>query len=94
MSPPGLITFIGVVEILGAIGIVLPLALRILPWLSTWAAIGMVLLQLAAIGMHLTRGEVSMLWLNVIIILVAGAVATELLRRVGAVIKPSGTLSR
>ena len=31
--PPALIIFIGVMEILGAIGIVLPAALRILPWL-------------------------------------------------------------
>lgn len=92
--PPGLIMIIGVAEILGAIGIILPLALRILPSLSTWAAIGMVALQLAAIVMHLTRGEISVLWLNVIITLVAVAVAIALARRVGATIRFSGSRGR
>jgi|SRR5215217_1842718 len=92
--PPGLIVFIGVAEMLGAIGIILPMALRILPRLSTWAAIGMVVLQLAAVGMHLARGEFSMLWLNVMITLLAGAVAIALLKKFGAAIRLSGLLPR
>ena len=79
--PPGLIGFIGVVEVLGAIGIVLPVALRTLPWLSTLAAVGMVLLQLAAIVLHLSRGETSALWLNAVVLLVSATVAFLLQRR-------------
>ena len=92
--PSGLITFIGVVELLGALGIILPVAFCILPWLSTWAAFGMVIQQLAAIGMHLTRGEISVLALNVVITVVAVAVALALVGRVGATIRISGAMSR
>lgn len=73
--PPLLITFIGVMELLGTIGIILPAALRILPCLTTLAAASMLLLQFAAVGLHLSRGENGVLWLNAILILVTGAVA-------------------
>lgn len=72
--PPLLITFVGLAEILGAIGIILPAALRILPSLSTLAAAGMALLQLAAIVLHVSRTEFSMLWLNAIMLLLAGSI--------------------
>lgn len=72
--PPALITFIGLAELLGAMGIVLPAALRILPWLTTAAASGMVLLQVAAIVLHVARGEFANLWLNVVVLALAGAV--------------------
>ena len=71
---PKLITFIGIMELLGAVGIILPAALRVLPWLTTLASAGMVLLQLAAVALHLSRGETEMLWLNAILLLLAGAV--------------------
>jgi uncharacterized membrane protein len=37
----GLVAFIGVAELAGAIGIVLPMAAGIAPWLSAWAAVGL-----------------------------------------------------
>jgi uncharacterized membrane protein YphA (DoxX/SURF4 family) len=49
--PPSLITFIGIMEVLGAIGIIFPAALRLLPWLATLSAAGMLLLQLAAVAL-------------------------------------------
>jgi putative oxidoreductase len=73
--PPALITFIGVMEIIGAVGIVLPMATRILPWLTIVAAGGMLVLQLAAIGLHVSRGEFADLWLNIILVAVAALVA-------------------
>jgi len=69
--PPALIAFIGAMEILGAIGVVLPMATRILPWLTALAAAGMVLLQLAAVALHVSRGEYAALWLNVILLAAA-----------------------
>ena len=33
--PPGFVRFIGVAELLGAIGLILPMVTNILPWLST-----------------------------------------------------------
>jgi uncharacterized membrane protein YphA (DoxX/SURF4 family) len=53
----GLITFIGMAEIAGSLGIVLPMATNIAPWLSPWAAIGLALIMLLAIGFHARRHE-------------------------------------
>ncbi|WP_329225067.1 DoxX family protein [Streptomyces sp. NBC_01460] len=48
---------LGTVEILGAIGLVLPPLTGVVPSLAPAAAIGFVLLQTAAIPMHLTGGD-------------------------------------
>ena len=53
----GLITFIGMAEIAGSLGIVLPMATNIAPWLSPWAAIGLAIIMLLAIGFHVRRHE-------------------------------------
>ncbi len=46
------IKFIGTAEILGAIGLVLPWALNILPFLTVWAAIGLGIVMLGAMATH------------------------------------------
>jgi len=53
----GLTTFIGVAEIAGGLGIVLPMATNIAPSLSLWAAVGLSTIMLLAIGFHLRRHE-------------------------------------
>jgi uncharacterized membrane protein YphA (DoxX/SURF4 family) len=53
----GLITFIGIAEIAGSLGVVLPMATNIAPWLSAWAAIGLAIIMLLAIGFHVRRHE-------------------------------------
>ena len=53
----GLVTFIGICELAGAIGVVLPMATGIAPWLSAWAAIGLATVMLLAIGYHVRRHE-------------------------------------
>jgi uncharacterized membrane protein len=53
----GLVTFIGIAELAGGLGIVLPMALHIAPSLSLWAAIGLAVVMLLAIGFHLRRHE-------------------------------------
>ena len=53
----GLVTFIGVAEIAGALGIVLPMATNTAPWLSPWAAVGLATIMLLAIVFHLRRHE-------------------------------------
>ncbi len=57
--PAGFIFVLGVMELLGALGIILPAATRILPWLTPLAAAGMVLVQIAAIILHGARGETA-----------------------------------
>ena len=53
----GLVTFIGVAEIAGSLGIVLPMATNIAPSLSPWAAVGLSTIMLLAIGFHVRRHE-------------------------------------
>jgi uncharacterized membrane protein YphA (DoxX/SURF4 family) len=55
--PRGLATFIGVAEMTGGIGVVLPMATGVSPWLSWWAAVGLAAIMLLAIGYHLRRKE-------------------------------------
>lgn len=52
-----LVRFIGVSEILGAIGLILPSALRIKPILTPIAAIGIATIMVLAVREHLTQNE-------------------------------------
>jgi hypothetical protein len=65
---PRLTRFIGVMEILGALGMLLPIPTNILPWLTPLAAIGFVVIQILAIGLHLRRGEARVLPMNIVIL--------------------------
>jgi uncharacterized membrane protein YphA (DoxX/SURF4 family) len=53
----GLTVFIGIAELAGALGIVLPMATTVAPWLSAWAAVGLATVMLLAIGYHVRRHE-------------------------------------
>ena len=53
----GLAAFIGAAEIVGGLGIVLPMAVGVAPWLSAWAAVGLATVMLLAIGYHVRRRE-------------------------------------
>lgn len=55
----GLVRFIGTVEALGAIGVVLPAATRIKPVLTPLAALGLATVMLLASLTHLSRGELG-----------------------------------
>lgn len=52
-----LVIFIGVAELAGSIGIVLPMAANIAPWFSPWAAVGLSTIMLLAVGFHVRRHE-------------------------------------
>ena len=69
--PDSLKGFIGVAEILGAIGLILPAATGILPWLTPLAATGLAALMLLAAIFHVTRREL----LGVVFNLILGALA-------------------
>ena len=51
--------FLGVAEVLAAVGLILPGATRVLPWLVSWAAGGVVIVTISATLFHLLRGEFS-----------------------------------
>jgi uncharacterized membrane protein YphA (DoxX/SURF4 family) len=51
--------FLGVAEVLAAIGLILPGVTRILPWLVSWAAGGLMFVMVSATIFHIARGEIS-----------------------------------
>ncbi len=51
--------FLGVAEVLAAVGLTLPGLTRIMPWLVVWAAAGIMIVTLSATAYHLMRGEIS-----------------------------------
>lgn len=59
------IRLLGIVELMGAVGLILPSLLRIKPKLTIWASAACTLLMLFAMLFHLSRGEVSEIGLNV-----------------------------
>jgi uncharacterized membrane protein YphA (DoxX/SURF4 family) len=61
----GQVKGIGALELLAAIGLILPAALDIAPALTAVAAAGVVLLMLGAGATHLRRGEAQMLPVNI-----------------------------
>jgi hypothetical protein len=69
--PPGFVRCIGAAELLGAVGLVLPLATGILPWLTVAAAVGLVLVQVSAGAFHLSRGEAAVVPGNIVLLLLA-----------------------
>jgi uncharacterized membrane protein YphA (DoxX/SURF4 family) len=53
----GLITLIGIAELAGVAGIVLPTAMNVAPWLTVWAAAGLAVIMLSATVFHIRRHE-------------------------------------
>jgi uncharacterized membrane protein YphA (DoxX/SURF4 family) len=57
--PVWVVRLIGVAEIAGPLGLVLPVLTGILPWLTPLAALGLVIIQILAIGFHARRNETA-----------------------------------
>lgn len=70
-----LVTFTGIVDLLGAMGLVLPGLLRIKSALVPIAAMGVVLLMICAVVFHIARGEATLTGPNVFFALLAGFIA-------------------
>ncbi|GHH26883.1 hypothetical protein GCM10008023_41980 [Sphingomonas glacialis] len=66
--PEGFVRFIGLVDLAGGIGILLPALTRIQPRLGTLAALGIIVLQILAIAFHTSRGEFGVLPLNFVLL--------------------------
>ena len=73
---PGLfLRFIGVAEVLGAIGLVLPGLLRIRPGLTPLAAAGLVIIMIGATVVTLASGMVAPALISLVVGLLAALVA-------------------
>ena len=68
-QPDNYIRFVGTTEVLGGLGLILPLVTGILPWLTVLAAIGLTLIQMLAIFQeHLPKKEYDVIPLNIILL--------------------------
>ena len=67
--------FLGIAEILAAVGLTLPGVTRIQPWLVSYAAAGIMFVMVCATVFHLVRGEVSSAMTTVVLLAVATFVA-------------------
>ena len=67
--------FVGVAEILAAIGLILPSLTGILPWLTPLAAVGLTIIMIGAIPFHFRRKEYFNIGLNVVLLALAVFVA-------------------
>ncbi len=69
------VRLIGALEVLGAIGVVVPALTGILPWLTPLAALGLVLLMIGAALTHLRRTEYGNVAVNALLLILAAFVA-------------------
>lgn len=70
------VRFVGTSELLGALGLILPLVTGILPWLTVLAAIGLMTIQLLAIFTeHLPKKEYNVIPVNVVLLALAAFIA-------------------
>lgn len=71
----GTVRLIGVLEVLAAVGLVLPPVVGVAEVLVPLAATGLVLVMGGAIVTHARRGETSMVVVNVVLLVLAALVA-------------------
>jgi hypothetical protein len=69
--PLGLVRFIGLAELLGGIGLILPMLIGVLPWLTVAAAMGLSIVMVSAGVFHLARHEASLVPVNVVLLILA-----------------------
>lgn len=74
-SSKGMVTFIGVTELLGGLGLILPSATGIVPILTPIAALGLGLVMILAAGLHVKRKENQAIGMNIILLALAIFVA-------------------
>jgi uncharacterized membrane protein len=92
--PIGLVRFIGVAELAGAIGLLLPAATRIRPMLTPLAAVGLATMMVLAVPFHQLRGEGSAVVINVVLGSLAAFVAVGRARWAPIADRSAATRSR
>jgi DoxX-like family len=67
--------FLGVAEVAAAIGLTLPGITKIMPWLVSWAAAGIMIVMVSATVFHVVRGEISSAVVTLVLLAMATFVA-------------------
>jgi uncharacterized membrane protein YphA (DoxX/SURF4 family) len=70
----GMVKTIGALEVLAAIGLILPAVLGIAPVLVPLAALGLVLMMVGAVVVHVRRHENQAIPINVVLLILAAVV--------------------
>lgn len=70
-----LIVFIGICEVLGGVGLILPAMTRVKPMLTPLAGAGLTLTMILAAGFHLMRGEYELVPANLLLGAVSAFIA-------------------
>ncbi|OIN59299.1 DoxX family protein [Arsenicibacter rosenii] len=73
--PGSLLMFTAIVDLLGALGLLLPALLRIQPILTPIAAVGCLVLMVCATVFHIQRGEAALITPNLLFAMMAAFVA-------------------
>ena len=73
--PPAFRLFLGVAEVLAAIGLTVPGITRVSPWLVPAAAAGLIIVMIGATVLHIMRGEISSAIVTAILLAMATFVA-------------------
>lgn len=68
---PAVVKLVGLIEVLGAVGLILPPLLAVAVFLAPLAAIGLVLVQAVAIGVHMQMRDTKSLPINISLLLLA-----------------------
>ncbi len=72
---PGFFRFLGYAEILGAIGLVLPMQLWILPWLTVIAALALGIIMGGAVQVHAKAREHGQMVFSVVVLVLLWFIA-------------------
>ena len=73
--PAPLVRVIGVAELLGALGLILPAATRVKPMLTPLAGVGLAIVLLLATIFHISRGELGAMPIPLVLAALAAFVA-------------------
>ena len=64
-------TIIGLLELIGAIGLVLPMFLNVFPILTIYASLGLALTMIGAMILHINRREFDKIKMNIVLMVMA-----------------------
>lgn len=73
--PGAFLRFIGICEVLGAVGLILPRRLNVMPTLTPLAAVGLVIIMIGATVITVMSGQIATALLPAVTAVIAGFVA-------------------
>ena len=66
--------FLGIAEVMAAVGLTLPGLTRVMPWLVSWAAAGIMIVMISATVWHVVRSEIGSAVITLLLLIIASYV--------------------